>query len=152
MKKLTLGGLLLVFIVIGTVFYRQHQLITNYRAQLYDQLYIIQKPIERILLFQETAETYSNDEREQLFNTLQEAYEDVANYTGGGLQLEAHIKEQVFMDYLITKNTYAQSLNAYSEAETSEQRTKIHKQLKEHYKIYKRFLDKTKASLIKDVE
>jgi len=104
------------------------------------------------LLFQETAETFSDDEREQLFNTLQEAYEDVANYTGGGLQLEPHIEEQVFMDYLNTKNTYAQSLNAYSEAETPEQRAKIHTQLKEHYETYKRFLEKTKASLVKDFE
>jgi len=152
MKKLTLGGLLIVFIVIGTVFYRQHQLMTTYRAQLYNQLYIIQKPIERILLFQETAETFSDDEREQLFNTLQEAYEDVANYTGGGLQLEPHIEEQVFMDYLNTKNTYAQSLNAYSEAETPEQRAKVHTHLKEHYETYKRFLEKTKVSLVKDFE
>lgn len=152
MKKLGLGGLLIVVIVIGTVFYQQHQLINDYRALLYNQLYIIQKPIERILLFQETADKYTHEQMKQLFNPLYDAYVDVANYTGGGLQLEPNIKEQYFMDYLNTKNQYAQSLNAYNEAQTPEQREAAHNQLKEQYEAYKKFLEKTETELVKVFE
>ncbi|WGT37311.1 hypothetical protein QH639_15825 [Lysinibacillus sp. 1 U-2021] len=149
MKKLGIGGLLILVIVIGTVFYQQHQLINDYRALLYNQLYIIQKPIERILLFQETAEKYTQEQRKQLFNPLYDAYTDVANYTGGGLQLEPHIKKEYFMDYLYTKNQYAQSLDAYIEAQTPEQRELAHTQLKEQFEAYKKFLEKTKTELVK---
>lgn len=152
MKKLGLGGLLIVVIVIGTVFYQQHQLINDYRALLYNQLYIIQKPIERILLFQETAEKYTYEQRKQLFNPLYDAYADVANYTGSGLQLEPRIKEPYFMDYLNTKNQYAQSLNAYIEAQTPEQRETAHNQLKEQYETYKKFLGKAETELVKVFE
>lgn len=152
MKKLSMGGLLIVVIVIGTVFYQQHQLINDYRTLIYNQLYIIQKPIERILLFQETAEKYTQEQRKQLFNPLHDAYADVANYTGGGLQLEPHIKEQYFMDYLNAKNQYAQSLNAYSEAQTPEQRELAHTQLKEQYEAYKKFLEKNETELVKVFE
>ncbi|WP_312506435.1 hypothetical protein [Lysinibacillus sp.] len=74
----------------------QHQLIKSYRSLLYGQLYIIQKPIERILLFQETGEQYTREQRAQLFELLYDAFADVANHTGGGLQMEPSIKEQYF--------------------------------------------------------
>ena len=152
MKKLYIGGFLVGVLVIGIVFYQQHQLINSYRSLLYGQLYIIQKPIERILVFQETGEQYTQDQRAQLFELLYDAYADVANYTGGGLQMEPQIKEQYFMDYLNTKNDYIQSLNAYIEAETPEKREEAHLQLKEQYEAYQKFLKKAETELVEPFE
>ena len=152
MKKLGIGGLVIIGIVIGIVFYQQHQLINDYRALLYNQLYIIQKPIERILLFQETAEQYTSEQRAKLFEPLFDAYADVANHTGGGLQLEPHIKEQYFTDYLNTKNKYVQILNAYIEAQTPEDREVAHIELIEQYEAYNEFLEETETELVKVFE
>ncbi|MFJ7666394.1 hypothetical protein ACIQXI_04760 [Lysinibacillus sp. NPDC097195] len=152
MKKLIIAGLLFVFFVVGTIFYQQHLLITNYRAQLYNQLSIIQMPINRILLFQQNAEKYTEDERNQLFTLLHEAYAYVANYTGGGLQLETDIREQYFINYLNTKNEYSVLLDAYVDATTAEQRELAHIKLKEQHEIYKKFLEETKLELVKDFE
>ena len=152
MKKICIGGLLIMVLVIGTAFYDQQQVINDYRALLYNQLYIIQKPIERILLFQETAEQYTSEQRAKLFEPLFDAYADVANHTGGGLQSEQYIKEQYFMDYLNVKNKYAQSLNAYNEAQTPEQLETAHNQLKEQYEAYKNYLKKPEAELVKVFE
>lgn len=93
---LYIGGFLVVVMVIGIMLYHQHQLIKSYRSLLYGQLYIIQKPIERIILFQETGEQYTREQRAQLFELLYDAFADVANHTGGGLQMEPSIKEQYF--------------------------------------------------------
>lgn len=147
MKKLSIGGLLLLVIVIGTIFYQQQQLLKDYRALLYSQLSIIQKPIERILVFQETGKQYTQEQRTQLFETLYDAFSDVANYTGGGLQLEPQIKEHYFMDYLDAKNKYAQILNTYIEAETPEKREAAHILLQEQYEAYEKFLKTSKTEL-----
>ncbi|MFF5994128.1 hypothetical protein AAGS61_05105 [Lysinibacillus sp. KU-BSD001] len=152
MKKLYLVGLLLVVMVISTFFYRQHQLIKDYRALLYNQLYIIQKPIERILIFQKTAEQYKPEQRVQLIEPLYDTFTDIANHTGGGLQMEPHIKEQYFMDYLDTKNKYVHSVNAYIEAGTSEEREEAHMRLKEQYETYQNFLKKAETELIEPFE
>ncbi|MEO4054283.1 hypothetical protein [Solibacillus sp. CAU 1738] len=152
MKKFNIVGILLVVMVIGAVFYQQHKLIKDYRALLYDQLYIIQMPIERILIFQETAEQYTHEHRAQLIKQLYDAFADVANHTGGGLQLEPHIKESYFMDYMDTKNKYVQSVNAYIEARTPEEREEAHKHLKKQYEYYQKFLIKAETELVERYE
>ena len=134
--------------VIGIVFYQQHQLIKSYRSLLYGQLYIIQKPIERILLFQETGEQYTQEQRAQLFEQLYDAFADVVNHTGGGLQMEPSIKEQYIIEYFNIKNEYLQCLNAYIEARTPEKREEAHLQLKEQYEAYQKFLKRAETKLV----
>lgn len=119
MKKLYIGGFLIVVMVIGIVFYQQHQLIKSYRSLLYGQL-------------------------EQLYD----AFADVANHTGGGLQMEPSIKEQYFMEYFNIKNGYLQCLNAYIEARTPEKREEAHLQLKEQYEAYQKFLKRAETKLV----
>ncbi|WP_332646550.1 hypothetical protein [Lysinibacillus sp. 54212] len=152
MKKLYIAGLLLIVLVAGTAFYQQHQLIKSYRGLLYGQLFIIQKPIERILIFQETAEQYTQEQREQLIEPLYDAFADVSNHTGGGLQMEQHIRDRYFMDYLDTKTKYAQSVNSYINAVTEEEREEAHSRLKEAYEAYENFLKKAEKELVEPFE
>ncbi|MEA0552844.1 hypothetical protein U1P98_03855 [Lysinibacillus irui] len=46
--------------------------------------------------FRETGEQYTREQRAQLFELLYDAFADVANHTGGVLQMEPSIKEQYF--------------------------------------------------------
>ncbi len=152
MKKIYIGALLLGLIIISTTFYQQHQLIKDYRELLYGQLFIIQKPIEGILAFQETAEQYEDEQRVQLFEPLVDAYSDIFNFTGGGLQLEPQIREQYFSEYNDTKIKYTQSIQAYEDAATSEEREQAHTRLQEQYDIYEEFLRKAEKDLVERLE
>ncbi|MFS0689935.1 hypothetical protein AB1K89_11950 [Sporosarcina sp. 179-K 8C2 HS] len=148
MRKIYIGALLLLLIVVGTIFYQQQQLIKDYRQSIYGDLAIIQKPIERILTFQETAEQYNDAQRAQLFEPLFNALADVFNYTGGTLQLEPHIKEQYFYEYMDAKTKYAVIVHAYMEATTSEEREQAHGRLKEQYEAYEEFLKTAATDLV----
>jgi len=132
--------------------YQQHHLIKDYREQLYGQLYIIQKPIEEILSFQKTAEQYDDEQRVQLFEPLVSAYSDIFNFTGGGLQLEPHIKKLYFSEYNDTKLKYTLSIQAYEDAATSIEREQAHTRLKEQYEDYKEFLRKAERELVEPLE
>lgn len=132
--------------------YQQHHLIKDYREQLYGQLYIIQKPIEAILTFQQTAEQYEGEQRAQLFEPLVNAYSDIFNFTGGGLQLEPHIETLYFSEYNDTKLKYTQSIQAYEDAATSIEREQAHTRLKKQYEDYKEFLRKAKSDLVEPFE
>ncbi|MGG2073569.1 hypothetical protein AB1J28_09475 [Lysinibacillus irui] len=136
---------MVVVMVIGIMLYHQHQLIKSYRSLLYGQLYIIQKPIERIILFQETGEQYTLEQRAQLFELLYDAFVDVANHTDGGLQMEPLLKNNILEDFNI-KNEYLQCLNAYIETRTPEKREEAHLQLKEQYEAYQIFLKNSETN------
>lgn len=152
MKKIYIGTLLLGLIIISTIFYQQHQLIKDYRELLYFQLYIIQKPIEEILTFQKTAVQYDDEQRAQLFEPLVNAYSYIFNFTGNGLQLEPQFREQYFNEYNDTKLKYTQSIQAYANATTSEEREKAHTRLQEQYEDYKEFLKKAEKELVEPLE
>lgn len=152
MKKIYSAILLLVLIVIGTIFYQQHQLINSYRELLYGQLSVIQKPTERILAFQGTAEQYDEEQRDRLLEPLVNAFSDVYNFTGGGLQMEKYIRELYFVEYKDTKGNYAASIHAYKEATTSEEREQAHMRLQEQYEAYEEFLKKAETELVEPFE
>ena len=152
MKKVYIGALLMGLIIISTIFYQQHQLIKDYREQLYGQLYIIQKPIEEILAFQKTAEQYDDEQRAQLFEPLVNAYSYIFNFTGGGLQLEPQIREQYFSEYNDTKIKYTHSIQAYEDAATPEEREQAHTRLKEQYEVYEKFSRKAEKELVEPLE
>lgn len=152
MKKIYIGALLVLLLVAGIVFYQQHQLIKGYRGSLYGDLAILQKPIERILTFQETAEQYSDEQRVQLFEPLFNAFADVFNYGGGGtLNFEPHIKEQYYHEYMDAKSKYAVIVHAYIEAATSEEREEAHARLQEQYEEYEEFLERAGAEVVEPV-
>lgn len=149
MRKIYIGALLLLLIVVGTVFYQQQQLIKDYRQSIYGDLAIIQKPIERILTFQETAEQYNDEQRAQLFEPLFNALADGFNYGGGGiLHLEPHIKKQYYHEYMDAKTKYAVIVHAYMAATTSEEREQAHARLKEQYEAYEEFLKTAATELV----
>ncbi|SDO32092.1 hypothetical protein SAMN05518871_11551 [Psychrobacillus sp. OK028] len=152
MKKIYSAVLLLLLIVIGTIFYQQHQLIDSYRELLYGQLSVIQKPTERILAFQETAEQYDEEQRDRLLEPLVNAFSDIYNFTGGGLQMEQHIRELYFGEYKDTKGNYADSIHDYEEATTSEEREQAHIRLQEQYEAYEEFLKKAETELVEPFE
>ena len=153
MKKMYIGALLILLIVASTVFYQQHQLIRDYRGSIYGDLAILQKPIERILTFQESAEQYNDEQRTQLFEQLYDAFADVFNYGGGGtLNLEPHIKEQYYHEYMEAKTKYAIIVKAYSEATTPEEREQAHVRLKEQYDAYEEFLKTAATELVEPFE
>lgn len=152
MKKIYIGALLLGLIIISTTLYQQHQLIKDYRELLYGQLYILQKPIEGILEFQETAEQYDDEQRAQLFEPLVNAYSDIFNFTGGGLQLEPRMRDQYFSEYNDTKIKYTHSIQAYEDAATSEEREQAHTRLLEQYEVYEEFLRKAEKELVEPLE
>ncbi|MCM3638901.1 hypothetical protein M3152_14455 [Sporosarcina luteola] len=148
MKKIYIGALLILLIATSTVFYHQHQVIIDYRASIYGELAIIQKPIERILEYQETAEKYDDAQRAQLIETLFNAFADVYNSTGGIVRAERQIEEQYLNEYLDTKKQYVQIVIAYEEATTSQEREQAHKRLLEHYKVYEEFLKKVEKEFV----
>jgi hypothetical protein len=151
-KKIYIGVLLLGLIIVSTIFYQQYQLIKDYRGLLYGQLYIIQKPIQGVLEFQKTAEQYDDEQRAQLFEPLVNAFSDVFNYTGDGLQLEPQIRELYFGEYNDTKIKYSQSIQAYKEAETSEEREQSHTRLQKQYEAYEEFLKRAETELVEPFE
>ena len=152
MKKIYNGVLLLGLIIIGPIFYQQHQLIKDYRSLLYGQLSIIQKPIEEVLEFQKIAEQYDNEQRAQLFEPLSNAFADVFNFTGGGLQLEPRIRELYFFEYNETKIEYTQSIQAYKDATSAEEREQAHILLQRQYEAYEKFLKKAETELVEPLE
>lgn len=148
MKKIYIGALLILLIVIGTIFYQQQQLIKDYRESIYGDLARVQKPIERILTFQETAEQFNDEQRAQLFDPLYNAFADVFNYGGGTLHLEPRIKEQYYHEYMDAKTKYAVIVQAYMEATTSQEREQAHIRLKEQYEVYEEFLKSAATELV----
>ena len=140
MKKIYIGILLLGLMIIGPILYQQHQLIKDYRSILYGQLSIIQKPIEQVLEFQKVAEQYDDEKRTQLFEQLSNAFADVFNFTGGGLQMEPRIRELYFYEYNETKIEYTISIQAYKDAATPEEREKAYILLQKQYEAYEEFL------------
>lgn len=152
MKKIYIGALLLGLIIISITFYQQHQLIKDYREQLYGQLYIIQKPVEEILLYQKTAEQYDDEKRAQLFEPLVNANSYIFNFTGGGLHLEPNIREQYFSEYNDTKIKYMHSIQAYEDAATPEEREQAHTRLQKQYDVYEAFLREAEKALVEPLE
>ncbi|MCM3711849.1 hypothetical protein [Sporosarcina luteola] len=148
MRKIYIGVLLMLVIATSMIFYHQHQVIKDYRESIYGELAIIQKPIERILAFQETAEKYDDEQRAQLFEPIFNAFADVYNSTGGIVRVEPHIEEQYLDEYLDTKKQYIQIVIAYEEATTSQERAQAHKRLIEQYKVYEGFLKKVETEFV----
>ena len=104
------------------------------------------------MAFQKTAEQYDEEQRYRLLEPLVNAFSDVYNFTGGGLQMEKHIKELYFEEYKDTKGNYAASIKAYEDATTSEERKQAHMRLLEQYETYEEFLKRTETELVEPFE
>jgi hypothetical protein len=104
------------------------------------------------LAFQKSTEQYDDEQRAKLFEPLVNAFSDVFNYTGGGLQLEPQMRELYFVEYNDTKIKYTQSILAYKEATTSEKREQAHIRLQKQYEAYEEFLKRAETELVQPLE
>ena len=148
MKKISFGLLFLCLICISLVIYKQHQTINEYRSTLYNQYFILLKPIERILAFQEKGEQFEEETRQVIYEQLENAFADIGNHTGGGLRVEKQVENEYFDDYLSAKNNFAVSIANYRQANTPTEREQAHKTLQEQYEIYKQFVHKVETEFV----
>ena len=151
MKRIWLILISVVIVVMITSLYQQNQLITDYRSLLYSEMEVLNVPIERILAFQQEAESYNETERNNKLNQLNESYADFFNYTGGGLQLEPAIREEYYLTYNDTKLAYYQIIERYLEATTAEERERAYEDLKKKYEEYQQFLQTAKKELVEPI-
>lgn len=151
MKRIWLILISVVIVVMITSLYQQNQLITDYRSLLYSEMEVLNVPIERILAFQQEAESYNETERNNKLNQLNESYADFFNYTGGGLQLEPAIREEYYLTYNDTKLSYFQIIKRYMEATTAEERERAYQDLKEEYDEYQQFLKIAEKELVEPI-
>ncbi len=148
MKKFYYGLLCLCLLFSSLVIFKQHQTINEYRSTLYNQYFILLKPIERILAFQEKGEQFDEETRQVIYEQLENAFADVGNHTGGGIRVEKQIENEYFEDYLSAKNNFAVSIANYQEATTPIEREQAHKILQQQYETYKQFVHKMETELV----
>ena len=151
MKKIWLILISVVIVVMINFMYQQNQLVTDYRSLLYGEMEVLNVPIERILAFQQEAESYNETERNNKLNQLNESYADFFNYTGSGLQLEPAIREKYYLTYSDTKLAYYQIIERYLEATTAEERERAYEDLKKKYEEYQQFLQTAKKELVEPI-
>lgn len=148
MKKISFGLLFLCLICISLVIYKQHQTINEYRSTLYNQYFILLKPIERILAFQEKGEQFEEETRQVIYEQLENAFADIGNHTGGGVRVEKQVENEYFDDYLNAKNHFAVSIANYRQANTPIEREQAQKTLQEQYESYKQFVHKVETEFV----
>jgi hypothetical protein len=66
--------------------------------------------------------------------------------------MEPQIKELYFYEYNETKKEYVQSIQAYKDASSSQEREQAHILLQKQYETYEEFLKKAETELVDPLE